>query len=421
MRMSMKLMNETGTRQRSVSGFTLIEIVVILAIIAVMAGAMAPFAIRQMEQAKIGATEKELESIEAGLLAYYRDCQALPTQGSGLGALVQNLDSNPSWDGPYVGGSGAIGTEIASDAWGSVYTYALAPRIRGMSDPVDFIVISDGSDRARNSRLRGGRWRLDTDADIVLVGSTAGVDESWQAQPEEHLDDIVDAITRYYLDVGSFPPGNDDAALAELVTSTASGWAGPYLKGTATTVTRDEWGSVIRLRQCTRVDGQSITGRLLLSDGPGAPNATRRGTRWQTGSNDIHREIAEASLTALLNEERIREARQRMKILAGEVYASSPNQSPNSYQLTTSDPWGRRYRYHKQSTYSGFVYSLGPNGTDDTGQNDDPVEGLVWDGGAQGGGGQGGGQGGGRGNGRGGGVGGGRGSGRGGGSGGGRR
>jgi hypothetical protein len=189
---------------------------------------------------------------------------------------------------------------------------------------------------------------------------------------------LAEAVARHYLDVGAFPTGNDAAAIRRLLSSSVTGWKGPYLTGTETDATTDPWGRTVLFRRCTTVNGQPATGRLIVSYGPGAPNATRSGTAWTTGANDLFVVMVSSALESRLDEERVARAKQELKTEAGAIYAANPTSAPPSTTLATRDPWNRAYRYHKNSTYSGIVYSRGPDGTDDVGGGDDVYEALVW-------------------------------------------
>ena len=173
----------------------------------------------------------------------------------------------------YVAGGGDVEREVLVDAWGSFYTYQTDATVKGMDSPADFLLISAGGDRTFDSRWTKKGWVLETDKDIVRLGSTRGTDEEWRAKTEELFDEIADGLERYYLDIGDFPDGEDGKALAELFASKEDGWDGPYVSGVASGVLADSWGGRILLRTCRKVDGEDAEGRILLSDGPGEPAA----------------------------------------------------------------------------------------------------------------------------------------------------
>jgi len=79
-------------------GFTLIELIVVIAIIAIMGAVIAPNAFKSIEKAKIASTVQDLNSIKTAAAAYFTDTSAWPTAAENLTA-----DSGLSgWDGPYL-------------------------------------------------------------------------------------------------------------------------------------------------------------------------------------------------------------------------------------------------------------------------------------------------------------------------------
>jgi len=84
-------------------GFTLIEMLVVIAIIAVLAAIVAPSAFKAVDKGKISSAVGNFKSIKTAVMAYYADTGAWPadianTTGRGL---VTN-DSVSGWDGPYL-------------------------------------------------------------------------------------------------------------------------------------------------------------------------------------------------------------------------------------------------------------------------------------------------------------------------------
>ena len=359
-------------------GFTLLEVILVLAIMAVIGGAMAPFAVREINAAKTDATRKEMTAIESGLLAYYEDCGQLPATASGLGTLVRNIDRRPEWQGPYVGGRGDLEAGIGADAWGDAYTYERDPVIRGGGAEVAYLVISPGQDHQLDSQSTARGWRLNQGNDIILQGVLREVDDVWVATWSATLERAANGLEEYFLDVGHFPTELDSAGLAEIFSSAEAGWRGPYLRGTLAELARDSWGEAIYLRPCTQVDGVNLTGWILLSLGPGTPDPQISGTRWRTGANDIFVTLSRDHLEAQLNRQRRDEALEELKLEAAQIYVANPAASPESMTLTNPDPWGQAYRYGKRTALSGIVYSYGPNGIDDDGVGDDAFQALLW-------------------------------------------
>lgn len=132
------------------SGFTLLEIVVVVAIIAMLAGAAIPLASKMMQSQARKATKSEIEALGETALEYFRDTGAVP--GS-VAALLTNPGTT-GWAGPYLAGtvrdtiSGLAGYEV--DAWSRAYvitagtTWTVASRgpdgITGNADDVSLTV-----------------------------------------------------------------------------------------------------------------------------------------------------------------------------------------------------------------------------------------------------------------------------------------
>ncbi len=102
------------------AGLTLIEILVVLAIIAVMAYLIVPNVIGRPDQARVTVAQTDLRTISAALKMYRLDNGDYPTSGQGLAALVERPASGPTpvnWSP-----SGYLG-QLPKDPWGADYAY----------------------------------------------------------------------------------------------------------------------------------------------------------------------------------------------------------------------------------------------------------------------------------------------------------
>jgi len=88
-------------RIRSDKGFTFIEILVILAIIAILTAILQPQLFKQIEKAKIARAEAEYNAVKAACFAYYADTKQWPNDGHEED-LIRNHESLPGWNGPYL-------------------------------------------------------------------------------------------------------------------------------------------------------------------------------------------------------------------------------------------------------------------------------------------------------------------------------
>src|SRR3954464_5137266 len=119
-------------------GFTLIEVLVVVAILAVLAALLAPRRRARPDDAKRGGARADVNSLVQTLKIYRLDNGTYPSTDQGLQALVQRPTPNPvppNWK-PYL-------DRLPRDPWGSDYQY-LAPGTHGEID-----VFSLGADRAR--------------------------------------------------------------------------------------------------------------------------------------------------------------------------------------------------------------------------------------------------------------------------------
>ena len=135
----MKLQNAKSKE----SGFTLIEILVVMAIISMLAIMVAPNLFRQQAGAMRDVARTEISTLEAALDIYRLDVGEYPDS---LDGLMTNDSGRASWNGPYLRRS------VPLDPWDNDYIYDASGR--------DFTLISYGAD--------GERGGQDDDADIRL-------------------------------------------------------------------------------------------------------------------------------------------------------------------------------------------------------------------------------------------------------------
>lgn len=125
-------------RNRSApKGFTLIEILVVIAIIGILAAVVVPAVISRPDDARVVAAKQDLATLSAALDLYRLDNFAYPTSQQGLGALVAPPTIEPlasNWKpGGYI-------KRINEDPWGRPYVYLLG------ADGLSFEVLSYGAD-----------------------------------------------------------------------------------------------------------------------------------------------------------------------------------------------------------------------------------------------------------------------------------
>lgn len=125
-----------NTEQKTkAQGFTLVELLVVLAILALLASLVGPSVLNQLGGAKSKAAAVQIRDFEQALEVYMLDVGSYPGNDQGLQALVQQPSGVDGWNGPYLRKN-----ELPEDPWGNAYEY----RVPGES--MDFDVISYGAD-----------------------------------------------------------------------------------------------------------------------------------------------------------------------------------------------------------------------------------------------------------------------------------
>lgn len=112
---------------RRQSGFSLIEIVIVLAILALVAGTAVPLAGKNVQRSKIAETRAELAALPAAVSAYFEDTGTLPPS---FDDLQQDLAGAAGWAGPYLlatlSAHASSSTSLEQDAWSRDYVVSLA-------------------------------------------------------------------------------------------------------------------------------------------------------------------------------------------------------------------------------------------------------------------------------------------------------
>jgi general secretion pathway protein G len=104
--------------QRKQLGFTLLELLVVLAILGLLIGLVAPAALRQLGSAKEKVAHQSIERLSGVLDIYKLDVGTYPTTEQGLQALITKPAGVARWNGPYLKGE-----KLPEDPWGRPYVY----------------------------------------------------------------------------------------------------------------------------------------------------------------------------------------------------------------------------------------------------------------------------------------------------------
>src|ERR1700682_4020751 len=116
-------------------GFTLVEMLVVIAIIGLIMGLIGPRVLNYLSESKVKAAKIQLQSFGSALDLFYLDAGRFPSTAEGLAALVRRTPGIAAWNGPYLKGG-----NVPNDPWSNPYIYR-SPGERGAYD-----IMSYGSD-----------------------------------------------------------------------------------------------------------------------------------------------------------------------------------------------------------------------------------------------------------------------------------
>ena len=102
---------------RKNSGFTLLELLVVIVIVGLLAGYVAPRYFSQVGKSEVQVARAQVESLEKALDQFRLDMRRYPTAEEGLEALVSKPANSTGWSGPY------LKKAVPADPWGHAYVY----------------------------------------------------------------------------------------------------------------------------------------------------------------------------------------------------------------------------------------------------------------------------------------------------------
>jgi general secretion pathway protein G len=102
----------------SQKGLTLLELLVVLAILAALALVVAPRVLKYVGKAKTETAAVQIENVASALELYFLEIGAYPVSDIGLRALVEKPTGVNGWDGPYLKKASGI-----VDPWGRPFKY----------------------------------------------------------------------------------------------------------------------------------------------------------------------------------------------------------------------------------------------------------------------------------------------------------
>ena len=151
-----------GRRESRTAGYSMIEILIVLAIMAVIATLVGPALFNQLDKSKITTAQTQIRTLEAAVATMRLEIGRFPTEEEGLLLLVEppaDEQTRASWRGPYLDG------DLPPDPWGNAYRYTI-PEARFDGYSVKPVIYSFGQDNSP-----GGSG---LDADIGRVGDLEG-------------------------------------------------------------------------------------------------------------------------------------------------------------------------------------------------------------------------------------------------------
>jgi general secretion pathway protein G len=142
---------ELISKTRKQRGFTLIELMVVLAIIGVLAALIVPNVLGRADDARITAARTDVGNLMQALKLYKLDNQRFPSGEQGLNALTLKPTTEPvpgNWK-PYL-------DKLPNDPWGRPYQY-MNPGIKGEVDVLSFGADGQAGGEGNNADI--GSWQ----------------------------------------------------------------------------------------------------------------------------------------------------------------------------------------------------------------------------------------------------------------------
>jgi general secretion pathway protein G len=109
--------NRAGAQRRRHGGFTLLELLVVIVIIGLLAGLVAPRYFDQVSKSNTKIAKAQINALEKALDQYRLDVGGYPTTEQGLAALDTRPQNLEKWGGPY------LKKTVPTDPWGAPYVY----------------------------------------------------------------------------------------------------------------------------------------------------------------------------------------------------------------------------------------------------------------------------------------------------------
>ncbi|HEY5237220.1 MAG TPA: type II secretion system major pseudopilin GspG [Rhizomicrobium sp.] len=136
--------------KRGEAGFTLLELLVVLAIMGLLAAIIAPQVLKYLGSSRTQTARVQIQNVTAALELFRLDVGRYPTPAEGLDALVTAPSTAPGWNGPYLRKLSAL-----HDPWGQAYLY----KDPGQHGEVDVYTLgSDKTEGGTGEAQDVGNW-----------------------------------------------------------------------------------------------------------------------------------------------------------------------------------------------------------------------------------------------------------------------
>ncbi|MFQ3324844.1 MAG: general secretion pathway protein G [Pseudomonadales bacterium] len=149
-------MRSNGMQDKKQAGFTLIEIMVVVVIISVLVGMLAPNIVGRADEARVTAAKFDISALVEAFDMYKLDNYQYPSTDQGLQALISKPSGSPdakNWrEGGYI-----KKRDVPKDPWGNEYLY-ISPGVDGPYDLFSFA--ADGAEGGEGDNADIGNWNL---------------------------------------------------------------------------------------------------------------------------------------------------------------------------------------------------------------------------------------------------------------------
>jgi general secretion pathway protein G len=123
------------SRKDGERGFTLVEILVVITIIALIMSLVGPRVLNYLTESKVKAAKIQMQIFSSALDLLYLDTGRYPSSAEGLSVLVKPTSAMSGWNGPYLKGG-----NVPNDPWGKPYLY------RSPTERAKYEIMSYGAD-----------------------------------------------------------------------------------------------------------------------------------------------------------------------------------------------------------------------------------------------------------------------------------